>query len=152
MALANLHRPGAPTSGVVASLGLGLAVLVAIVLVRGNVAAEIGDSLPQRAPSFFFIDIQPDQVKDFDRLLASMPGVEEIARVPSLRGRIDKLNGVPVEQARIAPEAQWAVRSERGLTYAAFRPRARAWSKAGGGPRITAARRSSRSTPISRAA
>ncbi|MGO9785406.1 MAG: ABC transporter permease [Stellaceae bacterium] len=122
LALANLHRPGAPTSGVVASLGLGLAVLVAIVLVRGDVAAEIGESLPQRAPSFFFIDIQPDQVKDFDRLLAAMPGVEEIARVPSLRGRIDKLNGVPVEQAHIAPEAQWAVRSERGLTYAALPP------------------------------
>jgi putative ABC transport system permease protein len=51
-----------------------------------------------------------------------MPGVEEIALVPSLRGRIDKLNGVPVEQARIAPEAEWAVRSERGLTYAAYPP------------------------------
>jgi putative ABC transport system permease protein len=122
LALANLRRPGAPTSGVVASLGLGLAVLVAIVLVRGNVADEIGDTLPQRAPSFFFIDIQPDQVKDFNQLLASMPGVEEIALVPSLRGRIDKLNGVPVERARIAPEAEWAVRSERGLTYAAYPP------------------------------
>ncbi len=122
LALANLHRPSAPTAGVVASLGLGLAVLVAIVLVRGNVADEIGESLPQRAPSFFFIDIQPDQVADFDKLLASLPGVEEIARVPSLRGRIDKLNGVPVEQAQIAPEAEWAVRSERGLTYAALPP------------------------------
>jgi putative ABC transport system permease protein len=99
-----------------------LAVLVAIVLVRGNVADEIGENLPRQAPSFFFIDIQPDQVADFDRLLAAMPGVEEIARVPSLRGRIDKLNGVPVEQAHIAPEAQWAVRSERGLTYAADPP------------------------------
>jgi putative ABC transport system permease protein len=122
LALANLHRPGAPTSGVVASLGLGLAVLVAIVLVRGNAASEFGEIMPQRAPSFFFIDIQPDQVADFDKLLATMPGVEEIARMPSLRGRIDRLNGVPVEQAQIAPEAEWAVRSERGLTYAALPP------------------------------
>ncbi|MGA3304434.1 MAG: FtsX-like permease family protein [Stellaceae bacterium] len=122
LALANLHRPGAPTSGVVASLGLGLAVLVAIVLVRGNAASEFGEIMPQRAPSFFFIDIQPDQVADFDKLLATMPGVEEIARMPSLRGRIDRLNGVPVEKAQIAPEAEWAVRSERGLTYAALPP------------------------------
>ena len=122
LALANLHRPGAATSGVVASLGLGLAVLVAIVLVRGNAESEIGETMPQQAPSFFFIDIQPDQAVDFDRLLASMPGVNEIARVPSLRGRIEQLNGVPVEQAKIAPEAEWAVRSERGLTYAALPP------------------------------
>jgi len=122
LALANLHRPGAPTSGVVASLGLGLAVLVSIVLVRGNAASEFGEILPQRAPSFFFIDIQPDQAADFDKLLASLPGVEEIARVPSLRGRIDQLNGMPVEKAQIAPEAEWAVRSERGLTYAALPP------------------------------
>ncbi len=122
LALANLRRPGAPTSGVVASLGLGLAVLVAIVLVRGNVADEIGETLPRQAPSFFFIDIQPSQVADFNKLLAAMPGVEEIALVPSLRGRIDKLNAVPVGEARIAPEAEWAVRSERGLTYAAFPP------------------------------
>jgi len=122
LALANLHRPGAPTSGVVASLGLGLAVLVSIVLVRGNAASEFGEILPQRAPSFFFIDIQPDQAADFDKLLASLPGVEEIARVPSLRGRIDQLNGMAVEKAQIAPEAEWAVRSERGLTYAALPP------------------------------
>jgi putative ABC transport system permease protein len=122
LALANLHRPGAPTSGVVASLGLGLAVLVSIVLVRGNAASEFGEIMPQRAPSYFFIDIQPDQAADFDKLLAALPGVQEIARVPSLRGRIDRLNGVPVEKAQIAPEAEWAVRSERGLTYAALPP------------------------------
>ncbi|MDE2227466.1 MAG: FtsX-like permease family protein [Alphaproteobacteria bacterium] len=118
LALANLHRPGAATAGVVASLGLGLAVLVAVIVVYGDVASEIGQNLPQRAPSFFFIDIQPDQAADFDRLLAGMLGVEEIARVPMLRGRIVALNGVPVERAAVAPNAQWAVRSERGLTYA----------------------------------
>jgi putative ABC transport system permease protein len=122
LALANLHRPGAATAGVIASLGLGLAVLVAIVLVHGNVAAEVAENLPQRAPSFFFIDIQPDQADDFDRLLAATPGVEELARMPTLRGRIAALNGIPVEQAKIAPEAQWAIQSERGLTYAANLP------------------------------
>ena len=122
LALANLDRPGAPTSGVIASLGLGLSVLVAIVLVHGSLAAEVDETLPRRAPSFFFIDIQPDQVADFDRLLAAMPKVEETARVPSLRGRIMDLNGTPVEQAKVAPEAEWALRTERGLTYAATPP------------------------------
>ncbi len=123
LALANLYRPGAPTSGVVASLGLGLAVLVAIALVEGNVADEIDLRLPQRAPSFFFIDIQPDQVAPFDALLRSMPGVTEEGRVPSLRGRIERINGVPVADAHVAPEARWALGGDRGLTYAAAVPK-----------------------------
>ncbi len=122
LALANLQRPGAPTAGVLVSLGLGLAMLVAIALVEGNIAQEIDLTLPERAPSFFFIDIQPDQVAAFDALLHSLPGVSEEGRVPSLRGRITRINDVPVEQAAVAPDAQWAVRSERGLTYAATPP------------------------------
>jgi putative ABC transport system permease protein len=123
LALANLHRPGAPTAGVVASLGLGLAVLVAVALVEGNIAEEVGVSLPQRAPSFFFIDIQPDQVASFDALLHSLPGVTEEGRVPALRGRIERINGVPVEEAHVAPDARWALGSDRGLTYAATVPK-----------------------------
>ncbi|HZT50887.1 MAG TPA: FtsX-like permease family protein, partial [Stellaceae bacterium] len=123
LALANLHRPGAPTAGVLASLGLGLAMLVAIALVEGNVAREIDLRLPERAPSFFFIDIQPDQVAPFDALLKSLPGVTEEGRVPSLRGRIARINGVPVEQAKVDPDARWAIRGERGLTYASAVPK-----------------------------
>jgi putative ABC transport system permease protein len=122
LALANLHRPGAATVGIVASLGLGLAVLVAVTLVHGDIAAELSDSLPQRAPSFFFIDIQASEIAGFDQLLASLPGVSDVHQVPSLRGRIAALNGVPAEQAYVGPDARWATSSERGLTYAASLP------------------------------
>ena len=122
LALANLYRPGAATASVIASLGLGLSVLVAVALVHGNLMREIGESVPQRAPSFFFIDIQPAQIAGFDRLLASMPGVSEVHQVPSLRGRITALNGVPVERAFVGPDARWATSSDRGLTYAATLP------------------------------
>ncbi|HEX9488641.1 MAG TPA: FtsX-like permease family protein, partial [Stellaceae bacterium] len=123
LALANLYRPGAPTAGIVASLGLGLTVLVAIALIERNIDSTIDERLPEQAPSFFFIDIQPDQVAEFDKLVAATPGVTQFARVASLRGRITQLNGVPVEQAVVAPEAQWTIQSERGLTYAATPPR-----------------------------
>jgi putative ABC transport system permease protein len=36
-----------------------------------------------------------------------------------LRGRIVKIAGVPVENAEVAPESQWAIRGDRALTYAA---------------------------------
>ncbi|HYM03076.1 MAG TPA: FtsX-like permease family protein, partial [Stellaceae bacterium] len=123
LALGNLYRPGAPTAGIVASLGLGLTVLVAIALVEGNLENTINERLPELAPSFFFIDIQPSELPEFDRLLASMPQVSAVARVPSLRGRITKINGVPVDQATVEPDARFALRSERGLTYAATLPK-----------------------------
>src|SRR5215470_7450096 len=70
LALANLHRPGAPTGSVVLSLGLGLTVLVAIALVEGNLGRQIRETLPTAAPSFYFIDIQPDEAAAFDALVA----------------------------------------------------------------------------------
>jgi putative ABC transport system permease protein len=52
-----------------------------------------------------------------------MSGVSDVQQVPSLRGRLTALNGVPIEQAFVGPDARWATRSERGLTYAASLPR-----------------------------
>jgi putative ABC transport system permease protein len=122
LALANLHRPGSPTPQIVLSLGIGLAVLTVVALVEGNLAREIETRLPAEAPAFFFIDIQPDQLAGFERIVAAAPGAR-FAEVPMLRGRITRLNGVPVEEARVAPEAQWALRSDRGLTYSTSPPK-----------------------------
>ncbi|MBM3572089.1 MAG: FtsX-like permease family protein, partial [Alphaproteobacteria bacterium] len=122
LALANLHRPGAPTGSIVLSLGLGLTVLVIVALLHTNLSMQINESLPKRAPSFYFIDIQPDQAAAFDRMLAALPGAREPARVPVVRGRITHIKGVPVEQMTVAQEAQWALRGDRGFTYAAEPP------------------------------
>ena len=121
LALANLHRPGAPTAQIVLSLGIGLTVLVAVALVEANLSHEVETKVPAEAPAFFFIDIQPDQLAGFDALVRATPGAR-FDQVPMMRGRITRLNGVPVEDAAVAPEAQWALRSDRGLTYAASLP------------------------------
>jgi putative ABC transport system permease protein len=121
LAVANLHRPGAPTTQIVLSLGIGLTMLVAVALVNGNLTNEVDSRLPDEAPAFFFIDIQPDQLAGFEEAVRTTPGAR-YEQVPMLRGRITRLNGVPVEQMPIAPEAQWALRSDRGLTYAADLP------------------------------
>ncbi|WP_420345783.1 ABC transporter permease [Pelagibius sp.] len=118
LALTNLHRPGAPTGSVVMSLGLGLTVLVAIALIEGNLSRQVQQSLPEEAPGFYFIDIQPDQVEEFDRLVAGLPGIENVQRVPMLRGRISAVNGAAPEQLEIPPDVQWIFRGDRGLTWA----------------------------------
>jgi len=121
LALANLHRPGAPTARIVLSLGIGLSVLAAVALVEGNLADEIDTRLADRAPSYFFIDIQPDQLAGFEALVGATAGAS-LQQVPMLRGRITRLNGAAVETAAVAPDARWALRSDRGLTYAATPP------------------------------
>jgi putative ABC transport system permease protein len=122
LGLANLHRPGAPTPIMLMAIGLGLTTLAAIAQIEGNLRAAIGSEMPRAAPNFFFIDIQPDQAGEFDRLALSVPGTEEIRRVPSLRARISAVKGVPAEEVRATPETAWALRGERGLTYAATPP------------------------------
>jgi putative ABC transport system permease protein len=121
LALANLHRPGTPTRRIVLSLGLGLSVLAAVALVQGNLAVEVETRLAEHAPADFFIDIQPDQLAGFAEIVRATPGAS-FAEMPMLRGRITRLNGTTVEEAPVAAEAQWALRSDRGLTYAAEPP------------------------------
>ena len=68
LAIANIYRPGALTPSVVMSLGLGLAVLVTITQIDGNLRRQFLAALPDRAPSFYFIDIpaaDADRFSDF---------------------------------------------------------------------------------------
>lgn len=122
LGLANLHRPGAPTPLILVSLGIGLTTLAAVALIEGNLRRQISEQLPDAAPNFYFIDIQSSQARDFDRVAAAQPTVGEVKRVPSLRARIVAVNEVPAEQVRTTPETAWALRGDRGLTYAATPP------------------------------
>ncbi|HTZ35928.1 MAG TPA: FtsX-like permease family protein, partial [Stellaceae bacterium] len=82
---------------------------------------EIEGTIAEGAPAYFFLDIQPTQLAGFAQRVAGVPG-SRLAEVPMLRGRITRLNGVAVEAAPVAPEARWALNSDRGLTYAATLP------------------------------
>ncbi|MDX1581049.1 MAG: M20/M25/M40 family metallo-hydrolase, partial [Alphaproteobacteria bacterium] len=121
-ALANLHRPGAPTPSVVLSLGLGLTLLVVIAQIEANLSAQINENLPEDAPAFFFVDVQTDDVDAFEDTLAGLDGVNRIERAPMLRATITRIDGTPVREAKVAPDAQWAIRGDRGLTYSRTPP------------------------------
>ncbi|AJF07414.1 ABC transporter permease [Geoalkalibacter subterraneus] len=118
LALANIHRPGSPAGSAVFSLGLGLTALVIVVLVQASLTRLVDDTVPDDAPAYFFLDIQPDQVASFEETLNAFPGLARSERFPTLRGRIVAIDGTPVEEARISPEVQWAVRGDRFLSYA----------------------------------
>ena len=122
LGLANLGRPGAPTVPVAMSLGTGLAVLVAIALVEGNLAAQISEQREDERPAFFFLDIQKHQIAPFERLVEETAGADYGRRVPMLRGRVVRIDGVPVREAAVAPGSEWVVQSDIGLSYAADPP------------------------------
>ena len=129
LALANLHRPGVPTTGALLSLGLGFTVLVAVALLEANLKRQIEQVLPEEAPGYYFIDIQPSQTAAFQRLVQDFPGVGNVQSVPMLRGRIVALNGTPVEEIVPPPDFAWILRGDRGLTWSRQPP--------GPGSRIT---------------
>jgi putative ABC transport system permease protein len=122
LGLGNLHRPGGATPLMVVSLGLGLSTLATVALIQGNVRYEVLEQIPANAPSFYFIDIQNEQLTRFEAILHATPGVSDYAQVPSLRARMVAVNDVPVDQVRATPDTQWALRGDRGLTYAAAPP------------------------------
>ncbi len=117
LAIANIHRPGALTPTVVLSLGLGLALLVTLVQIDGNLRRQFTAALPDKAPSFYFIDIPASEAERFDAFIrAAAPGAE-LERVPMLRGRIVSANGMKAEDLKPGPDAAWVLQSDRGLTY-----------------------------------
>jgi putative ABC transport system permease protein len=122
LGLSNLYRPGNTTPLMLVSLGLGLSTLAAVALIEGNLEHQVQDQIPQRAPSFFFIDIQNTQLDQFKAILAGQKGVRDMQEVPSLRARMVAVNGVPADRVRATPDSAWALRGDRGLTYAAAMP------------------------------
>ena len=122
LGVANLYRPGATTPLMLVSLGLGLSTLAAVALIQGNIRNQILEQLPANAPSFYFIDIQNDQMAQFQAILHAQPGLGDVNEVPSLRARLVAVKGVPAAEVKATPETQWALRGDRGLTYSTTVP------------------------------
>jgi putative ABC transport system permease protein len=116
LAIANIYRPGALTPSVVMSLGLGLAVLVTITQIDGNLRRQFLAALPDRAPSFYFIDIPATEADRFAAFLKQASPGATIEEVPMLRGRIVAARGVPAEELNPSTDSEWVLQSDRGLT------------------------------------
>ncbi len=122
LAIANLHRPGAPTASVVLSLGLGITVLVAIMMIERNLSRQIDAIIEEEAPAFYFIDLQPAQIAEFEQLVRDFPGAGNMRSVPMLRGRITSMAGTPVADLTPPPDYAWITRGDRGLTWSRTPP------------------------------
>lgn len=118
-ALAAIGGPGSTASAVVLSLGLGLSVLAAIGQIDRNLRDAIESDLPERAPSYFFVDIQRDQMPGFSARLEQDAGVDRVDAAPMLRGVLTEINQKPA--AETAGD-HWVLQGDRGVSYAAALP------------------------------
>jgi putative ABC transport system permease protein len=119
LALGAVGGPAAETASVVMSLGLGLTVLAAVGQIDWNLRSLITADLPERAPAYFFVDIQNDQLPQFVATARRTAGVTDVETAPMLRGVITRINGRP---ARDVVGSHWALRGDRGVTYSAAPP------------------------------
>ena len=118
LGVAALDRPGAATARLSVALGLGLALLVTLASVAQSLLAEIDNDVPARAPALFLIDIPAAQKTELERLAATAAPGAEVRLVPSLRGPVTAVKGVPVAELGPVPEGAWVLKGDRGLTFA----------------------------------
>ena len=118
MAIANLCRPGALTPSVVLSLGLGLAVLVALTLVDADLRGELRRAAPGETPNFYFLDVRSADLAAFRRFLELEAPQAKIVEAPMMRGRIVRIGDVPAEGFKAKESVAWVLEGDRGVTFA----------------------------------
>jgi putative ABC transport system permease protein len=118
LAIAALYRPGARTGTLVVALGLGLTLFVLLAAIRTSIDANIARTVPARAPALFALDVPSTREAEFRRAVTGVEPRATIATVPAMRGTITGYGAVNVADLKVVPEGAWALRGERGLTYA----------------------------------
>jgi putative ABC transport system permease protein len=125
-AIGNLYRPGSQATGILVSVGIGVMIIVAIWLLERSLVRQLGENRPEDAPTFFFIDIQPDQADAFVGLLHERTGDLSPQLTPLVRSRLSAINGQPVKieegsaEERDKPQDKrksWYVTREYVLTF-----------------------------------
>lgn len=119
--VAALHRPGGQAGSVLVTLGLAVMLIVSVAVLEGNLRRELAGPAAERAPAFFFIDIQPDQADGFARLIARETGTPPTL-IPTVRARLSAVDGAPIARDARRREEAWYLSREYVLTWAASPP------------------------------
>lgn len=128
-AVGNVGRPGGQTTGIVVAIGMSVTIIVTVSLVEKALLRQVGETRPVDAPTFFFIDIQPDQREAFEQLVHRQTGGLVPELTPLVRSRLQSVNGemVKAEEEREQDEKrddgkeerrkQWYLSREYVLTF-----------------------------------
>jgi putative ABC transport system permease protein len=148
--LAALQRPGGHAPRVVVALGVAVMLLVTVALLQSVLGRQIDHEQQRAAPSFFFLDVQPDQREPFARLVERTAGAPP-ALTPVVRARLAAIGGERLTREMVdrrrarGEEGWWYFTREYVLTWADELPagnvlvRGRWWTaaEAAAGPRVS---------------
>jgi putative ABC transport system permease protein len=128
-AIGNVLRPGGHTTGMLVAIGISVMVILTVSLVEQALLHQVGETRPVDAPTFFFIDLQPDQTDGFATLVGKKTGGRLPELTPLVRSRLHAINGedVKVDEERDQEERgdeskeerrkQWYLSREYVLTF-----------------------------------
>jgi putative ABC transport system permease protein len=123
--LASVSRRPAASVAQIASLGLGLMVLLLLTFVRTDLLSRWQAALPADAPNRFIINAQPEQLPGLRKHLLAA-GVAQPEFYPMVRGRLVRYNGRAVTGADFAQSGDRARRLAEREFNLSFVPRLRA--------------------------
>ena len=99
--LANLYRPGNPSSALLAALGMGVMQIMLVFLMQHAVVRQLHISSAPNLPNLFLIDIANEEVDGMRQLLTSAPGVTAKPELlPVVTSRILAIDGVEANQIK----------------------------------------------------
>jgi len=100
--LANLYRPGNQSAAVLAALGTGVMLILAVYLMQSQVLREIQETASPNLPNIFLIDITTDEVAGIQQFFRTQPGVQnQLQLMPNVNGRFVSLNGVSLDKLKV---------------------------------------------------
>ena len=103
--LSNLYRPGNQSAAVLAALGTGVMLILAVYLMQAMLLRDIRETAAPTLPNIFLVDVTADEVAGVKEFFAHQPGVSQargqsLDLMPVVTGRFISLNGKPVEQLK----------------------------------------------------
>ena len=123
-ALGNVQRPGNYTRGMAVAIGVGVMVIVTVALVKSSLLVALGERIPKDAPTFFFIDIQPDQREAFEEIVQREAHHSSYRLTPVVRARLKALDGNVVDpEEHKGKRNGWYFTREYALTALSVLPR-----------------------------
>jgi putative ABC transport system permease protein len=99
--LANLYRPGNQSAAVMAALGTGVMLILAVYLMQAALLRDLRLTASPTLPNVFLIDVTTDEIAGVREFFAHQPGVSQaLDLLPVAQGRFLSLNGKPLDQLK----------------------------------------------------
>jgi putative ABC transport system permease protein len=99
--LANLYRPGNQSAAVLAALGTGVMLILAVYLMQGALLRDLRETASPKLPNVFLIDVTNNEVAGVRNFFQHQPGVTQpLDLLPGVMGRFVSLNGKTLDQIK----------------------------------------------------